>query len=245
MTYGVEATGANGQYIIDSTTSQTEFLGVVASGTSTINTAITTLQGDLVFARPHDSLSTLANRFVLWNRGSNDTSITFYQSRVDYVILRKTQDISGYASGQGDYGFQVNNANGTLIYDSRKQNSGVKIVGVHPPGSFGGNRAGFGQANSIPAATGNGYPGTTNRSNVITTSNVSTTYMSCDYGNISNNGYFSSNTLHYLNDQCFHGYYYTTSNIQWYSYMVVSTGFMDDFNMGLSNMSTVMRGILI
>tara|TARA_B100000530_G_scaffold326337_1_gene265026 strand:+ start:120 stop:872 length:753 start_codon:yes stop_codon:yes gene_type:complete len=250
MGYGISATGVNNQYVIDSDTTSTEYMGVVASGISTINSPITTQQHDLVFARPYDSLSTLANRFVLFNRGTNDSSITFYQSRVSYIILRKTQSISGTASGQGDYGIQVNNAGGTLIYDSRKQNSGFKIIGTHNIGSFGGNRQGFTSTTSIPATQNDGYPGagggtaSGNRSNIITTSNVSTTYVSCDWGVVENNGYFNSSTLYYQNQTNLHGYYYTSSNIQWFSYLVINI-FGSSFNVGLSNFATVLRGQLI
>ena len=245
MAYGMFSDDTDGRYIIDSRNASTEHMGIVASGISTINSPITTQANDLIFARPYDSLSTTANRFVLFNRNSTDTNITFYQSRVSYFILRKTSAISQNVSGQ-THGVQLFDSADPpkLIYDSRKAVSGVKVLGSHGVGSFGG-----GATNGIPDANGNGYPGagggnvSGSRSNVITTSNVSTTYMSCNYGYVLS-GNMSATNLYQTASYLLFGYYYTTSNIQWLCTFDLNI-LGSTFEVGMSNFETIIRGQLI
>ena len=155
MAYGFSATGNGGAFLLDSDLTATEHYAVQATGTCSDGGSVTKQAADLLFAKPNDTSTSTAKR-VIYNGAPNSTSITFLKA-VNYVILRKTQD----RATSGNYGLQVKNPSGTVIYDSRTSTSGVKLLGSTPRATLGGsaqpsNPAGF-DTSSLALTTGNNH----------------------------------------------------------------------------------------
>tara|TARA_E500000081_G_scaffold130636_1_gene140362 strand:- start:402 stop:1115 length:714 start_codon:yes stop_codon:yes gene_type:complete len=172
MAYGIEATTASGGFIIDSNTSSTEYLTVVASSTQNANTPLTKQAGDLIFAKPFNTSSTSQNR-VIYDTVTSQTSIKFYY-KVFYVHLRKAQSIST----SGTYGIQIKNNSNVVIFDSRSATSGMKIIGGssgHAAAMQAGNTTGQAPVGSpILSVSGN--------STIIHSGDPTNVYVSCNTG---------------------------------------------------------------
>ena len=123
MAYGIEGTTGSGGFLIDSDTTATEYLTVVSSGTTNAGASLTRQAGDLVFAKPTGTSSSTANR-VIYDSVSSATAIKFLH-QVNHVVLRKAQSTS--PSGN-NYGIQIKNAGGVIIFDSRTATSGLKVL---------------------------------------------------------------------------------------------------------------------
>ena len=189
MTYGIDAEGLNGAYNVKSNTTSTEYLvPTITSGIIDIDSNPGTSDilnkdaQDLVFAKPRYSDGTQTSYVLYRYQG---TSIKFFQNDVSYIVLKRTAAVSGTAPGQGNYGIQVTNSGGTLIYDSRKSNSGVKITGIHAKASLGGGyqfNDGSGSGTSYQT-TGNGLPSQSgSRTNILQSGSIGNTYVSIGGG---------------------------------------------------------------
>ena len=131
MTYGIEVTGNNNSYQIDSDTYYTEHFSVTATDILDADTSLTIASTDLIFAKPY-SPTVGANRVVYkFNSMTSPTTITF-KKKVYYVKLSK---VSG-TSTTGNYGIQIKNNSGTIIFDSRAATTGMKIIASKPYKAF-------------------------------------------------------------------------------------------------------------
>ena len=191
MAYGINAEGLNGVYNVKSNTTSTEYLvPTITSGIIDIDSNPGTSDvlnkdaQDLVFAKPRYSDGTQTS-YVLYRY--DGTSITFFQNDVSYIVLKRTAALTASTTNVlgGDYGVQVKNTNGVIIYDSRKTTSGLKITGIHERASLGGGyqfNDGSGSGTSYQL-TGNGYASQSgSRTNILQSGNIGNTYVSLGGG---------------------------------------------------------------
>ena len=138
MAYGLSVTGANDSFIIDSNTTQTEYLSVISSGqvsgTTNSRATITATAPDLVWMNAHEVSS--GGQYQLRN-GYNTTAAT-----TNYIVTRKTASLSSFS---GTYGLQIYNESDAKIFDSRGITEGINIIDVKTEGTVGGARITSGQ----------------------------------------------------------------------------------------------------
>ena len=187
MAYGINAEGLNGAYNVKSNTTSTEYLvPTITSGIIDIDSNPGTSDilnkdaQDLVFAKPRYSDGTQTSYVLYRYQG---TSIKFFQNDVSYIILKRTAALTAASTNVlgGDYGVQVKNTNGVIIYDSRKTTSGLKITGIHAKASLGGGyqfNNGSGSGTSYQT-TGNGLASQSgSRTNILQSGSIGNTYVS-------------------------------------------------------------------
>tara|TARA_E500000081_G_scaffold135498_1_gene148598 strand:- start:166 stop:879 length:714 start_codon:yes stop_codon:yes gene_type:complete len=172
MAFGIQATTAGGGFLIDSNTSQTKYLTVIASSTQNANTALTIQAGDLVFAKPFNTSSTSQNR-VIYDTVSSQTSIKFFY-KVFYVHTRP----ANATTVSGTHGIQVKNNSNVVIFDSRSATSGMKIVG----GSSGYAAAMQAGNTTGQAPVGSPILSVSGNSTIIHSGNPTNVYVSCNTG---------------------------------------------------------------
>ena len=146
MTYGLELTGADGIYQLNSNTSSTYYLGVhVNTSTSTLNTDVTGFgAGDFVFAKPKSNNSSYSNMSI-WSAGS----VLKFGAHADYLILKISTSLSD--SGGSNYGLSVINNGNTEIFNTKKlTKGGIEILLVKDENSLDG-----GGGDNGPPASGN------------------------------------------------------------------------------------------
>ena len=190
MAFGINAEGLNGAYNVKSNTTSTEYLvptitsGIIDidSNPGTSNVLNKDAQ-DLVFAKPRYSDGTQTS-YVLYRY--DGTSITFFQNDVSYIMLKRTAALTAANTNVlgGDYGVQVKNSNGVIIYDSRKTTSALKITGTHARASLGGGYQ-FNNGSGTPSyqTTGNGLPSQSgSRTNIMQSGSIGNTYVSLGGG---------------------------------------------------------------
>ena len=176
MSYGIEATRAGDAFLIDSTTSSTEYLTVIESDTCNAGSTVTRNTGELVFAKPFNTSSSTQNR-VIFDTLSQANKIKFLY-KVFYIRLQKAQNVA-VPGNAGDYGIQVRNAGGAVIFDSRTATSGTKILSTVSGTTYYQGT----QPNSL-AATSPTSPQTSlsGRSLIIHSGNPANVYVSCHTG---------------------------------------------------------------
>ena len=149
MAYGLEITGQNGSYQINSDTTQTEYLSVISSGQVTASltsrATITASVPDIVFVNKTSVANSDGAAGHLRN-GYNTVGGT-----ANYVVARKTASLGTFT---GTYGLQVKNSNGTLIFDSRGITEGINIIDVKTQGTVGGGFAASGGGPSDDGQSG-------------------------------------------------------------------------------------------
>jgi len=229
MAYGILATGNNGSFLIDSDTTGTEHLAVVAVDTVEAGATLSKQAQDLIFAKPYSP--TIGSNRVTYDSVTSATGVTFLK-KVYYVQLRKAQS----ASTTGNYGIQVKNASDTIIYDSRTSTSGLKILGITPRATMGGAmQPGNGMITvNDPVLTGTGFPGTGTRSTIIHSGDPTNVYVNASSGYYSYPGTWgieiNSAYYDYDNDRILNqGFFYYAG--------VASDGF--------SNFADILKGELI
>jgi len=190
MAYGIDAEGLNGAYNVKSNTTSTEYLvptltsGIIDIDASAGSDTLTKNAQDLVFAKPRYSDGTQTSYVLYRYQG---TSIKFFQNDVSYIKLERTAALTAASTNVlgGDYGVQVKNASGVIIYDSRKTTSGLKITGIHAKASLGGGyqfNNGSGSGTSYQT-TGNGLPSQSgSRTNILQSGSIGNTYVSIGGG---------------------------------------------------------------
>lgn len=126
MAYGLQITGANNTFTIDSELPTVGFLPVVVN-----NGSVNAFQtyggyalGDLIFARPASGGSLVTADF------RNPSSPKAGENQ-DFILLRSSGTSGLGTSNNGSaYGLQVKNAAGDIAYDSRHTASGFNIKAV-------------------------------------------------------------------------------------------------------------------
>ena len=176
MSYGIEATRAGDAFLIDSTTSSTEYLTVIESDTCNAGSTVDNLAGDIIFAKPFNTSSSTQNR-VIFDTQQTANKIKFLY-KVFYVRLRKAQSVA-VPGAAGDYGIQVRNAGGTVIFDSRTATSGTKILSTVSGNAYYQRP----QPNSLAASNPiNPVTSMSGRSLIIHSGNPANVYVSCSSG---------------------------------------------------------------
>ena len=176
MTYGLYMEGNGGIFQIDSSVTNTRWAGLKATGGIAADTFMTTAQmntanGDLLFARPTSTTSsssfTSANYVAI--TGNNGGLVKFL-SGVTFATLQTTGGAVATSGGSAnvngsDYGVLVQEADGTVVYDSRKFTTGFELITIYDAGAFtggsrehyaagGGTFATYQAGNTIYTATG-------------------------------------------------------------------------------------------
>jgi len=226
--YGVEITGNNNSYLVSSNTTATEYLTVVDTDTVAAGGSVTKQASDLIFAKP--TSSTIGSNNVYYDNITSQTSVKFYAG-VSYVILRKTQS----TSTSGNYGIQVKNNSGTIIFDSRAATSGLKVTSTVAETSLGGARQPYQSGMSPVTSTSNSYPNFgTNESTIAYSGNPTNVYVACTSGYYQFSGF----------DIVFNGLYYDYTNNR-----ILHAGFIrnpfDSTTSLFNNFSTLMFGELV
>jgi len=133
MAYGLKATTANGQLIIDGSSDTYKGFQVITPRTTGTITNLTYNSGDLVFAQRNSNAGDGAI-------GADLPSSTDNVGITNYFVARPANG-SGFTSS-GDYGLQVKNQNGEIAFDSRNSAGGTfagfSIERVYPPGTLAG-----------------------------------------------------------------------------------------------------------
>lgn len=132
--YGVQITGNNGIYQLDSTQNTTAHLAMqVDNGSASAGATLNDIAaGDFVIARPaanssgHVQYSTLETKF---------------KNAVQYKVLRGTNSASSVSTSKNGstYGVRIQNANQTkTLFDSRSFSKGFEVKQVSAQGAFTG-----------------------------------------------------------------------------------------------------------
>jgi len=135
MAYGISVTGSNNAFVIDSNTTQTEYLSVISSGTvngtNNSRATITATPPDIVLMNK-PTVSASDGAAGLLRNGYNTTNVT-----TKYIVARKTASLSSYT---GTYGLQIKNNSNVVIFDSRAITEGINIIDIKPTGTVMGAR---------------------------------------------------------------------------------------------------------
>ena len=151
MTYGLQATGTNGIFQIDSNTTSTFHLAMTNVGTTTSNNQAISgyTAGDMVMARPTSGSGTLVLD-VLTNAAAPRFNVP-----ATYYIFKQSASASTTLNGS-DYGLTVFNDNGIKIFDSRSFSNSIPFTAIHEPGTFvGGDQPSAGATNNTVATYSN------------------------------------------------------------------------------------------
>tara|TARA_A100001388_G_scaffold85189_1_gene61458 strand:- start:147 stop:845 length:699 start_codon:yes stop_codon:yes gene_type:complete len=206
MSYGIEATRSGDGFLIDSTTSSTEYLTVLEASTCEAGSTVDRIAGDLIFAKPFNTSSSTQNR-VIFDTQSTANKIKFLY-KVFYIRLQKAQSVA-VPGGAGTYGVQVKNAGGTVIFDSRTATSGTKILSVVTGTSYYQRPQPNSLASSSPTSPQTSLSG---RSLIIHSGNPANVYVSCSSGLYITGSY----------DLVLGGFYYDYANNR-----ILTEGFID------------------
>ena len=231
MSYGIEGTRAGGGFLIDSTTTSTEYLTVVESSTCNAGSTVDKVAGDFIFAKPFNTSSSTQNR-VIFDTQQTANKIKFFY-KVFYIRLQKAQSVA-VPGGAGDYGIQVKNAGGTVIFDSRTATSGTKILSTVSGNTYYQRP----QPNSLAALSPtNPVTSMSGRSLIIHAGSPTNVYVSCS------SGYFQTGTVPIV----LGGFYYDYANNR-----ILTEGFIDLTNVPsgsvdfwFHNWADVMTGELV
>ena len=149
--YGLQATGTNGIFQIDSNTTSTFHLAASNVGTTTSNNQSISgyTAGDLVMARPTSGSGTLVLD-VLTN-----VAAPVFNVPATYYIFKPSASASTTLNGT-DFGLAVFNQTGTKIFDSRSFTNSIPFTAIHQPGTFvGGDQPSAGATNNTVATYSN------------------------------------------------------------------------------------------
>ena len=176
MTYGLYMEGNGGIFQVDSSATNTRWAGLKATGAVAANTFMTTAQmntanGDLLFARPTSTTSsssfTSANYVAITG---NSGGLPKFLSGVTFATLQTTGGATATSGGSSningsDYGVLIQEADGTVTFDSRKFTTGFELIQIYDGGAFtggsrehyaagGGSLATYQAGNTVYTATG-------------------------------------------------------------------------------------------
>tara|TARA_B000000532_G_scaffold158352_1_gene127440 strand:+ start:19 stop:669 length:651 start_codon:yes stop_codon:yes gene_type:complete len=151
MAFGLQATGTNGIFQIDSNTTSTFHLAASNVGTTTTNNQAISgyAVGDLVMARPTSGSGTL-----VFDALTNVTAPKF-NVPATYYIFKPSANASTSLNGS-EFGLTVFNQTGTKIFDSRSFANSIPFTAIHQPGTFsGGDQPSAGATNNTVATYSN------------------------------------------------------------------------------------------
>lgn len=131
-TYGIKITGNAGQFILDSDDTSAEHLTVRTHGALSANSSLSwnpTQEFLLVKAAPGNQIR--GNTDFTAQTATN-TKVTF-TTALNYIILTKTSQVSDLVGGE-DYGLEVSNSSGTVVFSTKRIKEGISIERVYNHG---------------------------------------------------------------------------------------------------------------
>ena len=132
--YGLDADGSTSTYQIDSNRGATRHYAIMTPVAINADTTISSgySVSDLLWAQPVDGAGDLSAKV---------SSTAYFQTAAKYAVAKPTSTGLGNTANS-DYGLQVNDVNGVLVFDSRKIATGMAILKVIPQWSLAGGRRG-------------------------------------------------------------------------------------------------------
>ena len=133
MSYGLEITGTNGQFILDTTVASHEFLTVQEKGSSS---SLTWNPGEKILFMKAASGTSI--------RGNSDATVlpsskVNFTSSTPYFFAEVTSNVSDFTANDG-YGLVVYDGTGTqsndIIFSTRRINKGINVIKVFSPGEL-------------------------------------------------------------------------------------------------------------
>ena len=139
MAYGMKIEGVDGIYQIDGSTSSTSYLQITHNATGTSVSGFDA--GDIVFARPTSGSGRFCSNFQV--------SPPTFNVQAEYLVLKPSNSSNLITETGLDYGLQIKNTAGVVIYDSRNciggvgdtngtTMAGLEIDATHPKASLTG-----------------------------------------------------------------------------------------------------------
>ena len=252
--YGIQVDGNQGIFQIDSETTSTKYLATKQNATTVTNgtTGFIEMQsghfdqskGDLVFARP----STLAGTFS----SDFEHNPPRFNVAASYVVLRPSTDATHTNVNGTNYGIQVKNAGGNVIYDSRQSVSGMDIQKIYLHSTLvGGDQPltfnWINNAQNPPVLDAGATIGGVAYNKLVYTGNAtdwSKTYVSVNGGR--HEGSIASGTsgLSSNNSYMFNGFYFDTANYKIYFQAFMRYSSFLPSPIGFTNFGAIMVGIL-
>ena len=250
--YGIQVDGNQGIFQIDSETTSTKYLATKQNATTTTSGSFIVMQsghfdqskGDIVFARPSTVSGTFSSHF-----GSTPPRFNVHAS---YVVLRPSTDTTHTNVNGTDYGIQVKNTAGDVIFDSRQSVSGMDIqkiflhntlVGGDQPNTFGWINA----AQNPPVLDAGATIGGVHYPKLMYTGNStdwSKTYVSVNGGRHTGSIASGSSGVSSDNSYIFNGFYFDSTNYKIYFQAFMRYAGTIIGNVGFSNFGAIMVGIL-
>jgi len=138
MAYGIQVTGSNNKFVLDSTLTTTTYLAITNEGTTSAGGAISGYSaGDLVVARPSD------NNYSGVFGGKFNLAAPTINVAAKYYILKPISASTSTTANGSNYGVVVFKADGTTkTYDSRSTTKGFGIKQVWSKSAFFGHYQG-------------------------------------------------------------------------------------------------------
>jgi len=182
MTYGINATGANNTYQLNSTLTSTVHFAMINQGTTTGSNGQIAgyTQGDLIVGRPTSGSGGFGA-----SMGSSPPTLNVAGT---YKVLRPMTNSTATNLNGSDYGVQIKNAAGNVMFDSRSFSNGFGIKKIFAKNALAG---------------GYNYYGAVPTGNIVYTSASSSDYNSTFVS--LNGGYWGGTT------GAFNAYYFDSS----------------------------------
>ena len=251
--YGIQVDGNQGIFQIDSETTSTKYLATKQNATTEVQSGFVQMQsghfdqskGDIVFARPSVlGVTTFSSDF--------EHTPPRFNTSAAYVVLRPSTDATHTNVNGTNYGIQVKNAGGNVIYDSRQSVSGMDIqkiflhstlVGGDQPNTIGWLNA----AQNPPVLDAGVTIGGTTYNKLIYTGNAtdwSKTYVSVNGGRHEGSIASGSSGLSSNNSYMFNGFYFDATNYKIYFQAFMRFSAFLPADIGFTNFGAIMVGIL-
>ena len=250
--YGIQVDGNQGIFQIDSETTSTKYLATKQNATTELSSGFIQMQsghfdqskGDIVFARPSTQSGTFSSDF--------EHTPPRFNIHASYIVLRPSTDATHTNVNGTNYGIQVKNAGGDVIYDSRQSVSGMDIdkiflhntlVGGDQPLTFNW----INNAQSPPVLDAGATIGGVAYNKLIYTGNAtdwSKTYVSVNGGRHEGSIASGSNSLSSNNSYMFNGFYFDATNYKIYFQAFMRYAGTVIGEIGFTNFGAIMVGIL-
>ena len=252
--YGIQVNGVGDIFQIDSDTTSTKYLATKQNATTVTNgtTGFIEMQsghfdqskGDIVFARPSTLSGTFSSDF--------EHNPPRFNVVASYVVLRPSTDATHTNVNGTNYGIQVKNTVGDVIYDSRQSVSGMDIQKIFLHGTLvGGDQPltfnWINNAQNPPVLDAGATIGGVAYNKLVYTGNAtdwSKTYVSVNGGR--HEGSIASGTsgLSSNNSYMFNGFYFDTANYKIYFQAFMRYSAFLPTDIGFTNFGAIMVGIL-
>ena len=247
--YGIQVDGNQGIFQIDSETTSTKYLSTKQNATTELSGGNIQMQsghfdqskGDIVFGRPVSAQSTTFS-------SNFEHTIPRFNVQSSYIVLRPSTDATHTNVNGTDYGIQIKNVGGAVIYDSRQSISGMAIEKIFPHNTLvGGDQpktfTWVGSPTSPPTldAGSNSFP------KLIYTGNATDwpkTYVSVNGGRNAGTIASGPSGVSSNNSYMFNGFYFDATNYKIYFQAFMRFDGTIIGSIGFSNFGAILVGVL-